>query len=465
MSSNISNNNNYNLQSIPLMESKLDEFVYAMKTVEGNSLSETEMREFFYEKSYFRINCGSISDYQHNKLQWVMLDYFKSKKYEIKREVNYGHLYVMPPKKHEIEVGKNKSIQGYEEATIYLEKKGGRKTIKDRIVINISENYHLGGMHYEIQYNEEKNKDIFSEWTKMADEKNFYKGQKIDVGCRILDLSKTTWDDVIISDEKKKAIKESVNDIFDNADTLKKFGISIQRGLILHGDPGTGKTQICRALAHEAKCSVLYALPTDFQKGPSGVRTVTNIAKDLAPCILIIEDMDWIAMDRDAGRAGFVMELMNQMDGIEAFGDIITIGTTNRKDDLEDAVSNRPGRFDRIIEIGYPEKEEIEKMIISFCQKWDISRVDLKKVTNTLESLSGAHIKEFCKTSAIYAVRGKSFSDDGDTLILKESHFKDAWEEVKNKDMSSYLETKAKADSGESFGFAQKTADPDDFIL
>lgn len=455
----------YDLSTIPLNESKLDEFAHAMKTVENDTLSETEIRQFFYEKAYSRMNCGVVSNYQHNKLQWVMLDYFKSKKYKIVKELNYGHLHIMPPKKHEIQISKNESFHGYEEATIYLEKIGCKKNIKDRVVIEIQEDYHSSGMRYSIQYNTESNKNLFSKWTDIANEKNFYKGQKIDVGCRILDLSKTTWDDVIISDEKKKMIKESVNDIFDNAETLKKFGISVQRGLILHGDPGTGKTQICRALANEAKCSVLYALPTDFQKAGSGVRAVTDMAKDLSPCILIIEDMDWIALDRSAGRAGFVMELMNQMDGIEAFGDIITIGTTNRKDDLEDAVSNRPGRFDRLIEIGYPEKDQIKNMIISFCKEWDISSIDLDKITNILSDLSGAHIKEYCKTAAIYAVRDKSFSEDENTLILKKNHFNDAWEEVKNKNMSSYLETKAKADNGGSFGFAQKPADDDDDLL
>jgi len=460
-----SENNSYDLSKISLQESNLDQFTYAMKTVEMNSLSENEAREFFSRETYFRNNCGAISDYQHNKLQWVMSDFFKGEKYKLVREVSYGQLYSRPPKKQEIQKAKDETFQGYEDAVIYFEKTGCKDAKRDRVIVTITENWNSGGMHYEIQCNKEENSGMFAKWTKMADEKNFYKGQKIDVGCRILDLSKTTWDDVIISDDKKKIIKESVNDIFNNSETLKKFGITIQRGIILYGDPGTGKTQICRALADEAECSVLYALPTDFQKGTAGVRAVTNIAKDLAPCILIIEDMDWIAMDREAGRAGFVMELMNQMDGIEAFGDIITIGTTNKKDDLEDAVSNRPGRFDRLIEIGYPEKEEIKNMIISFCKKWDISGVNLSKVTNTLKDLSGAHVKEFCKTSAIYAVRDKSFSKDEKTLILKESHFKDAWEEVKNKNMSSYIETKSKSDKGESFGFAQKIADDDDALL
>jgi AAA+ superfamily predicted ATPase len=440
----------YELSQIELAQAKLDEYAYAMKTVDGDSLSEIEIREFFYGDTHSCIRCGVQSHYQHNKLQWVMQRFFEKFGYKQVRAVSYGYLDVMPPKMADIEKAPDDFFQGYEDATIYFEKdrKDGKE--KDRIVVDVDEDTHSGGIRYTVYHNTD-NEKLFTEWAKLADENNFYRGQKIDVSARFLKLNNVTWEDVILSDEKKNIVRGAVSELFEHAEEFRKFKINIQRGVILHGRPGTGKTQICRAVAREAGCSVLYALPTDFQKQGSGVRRVTEMAKDLAPCILIIEDMDWIAMDRDAGRAGFVMELMNQMDGIEAFGDIITLGTTNRKDELEDAVKNRPGRFDRLIEIDYPEKAERVKMIESFCKEWDIEGVNIEKIASRLDELSGAHIKEVCKTAAIYAVRRKSISEDGNTLLVRNEDFVSAWKEVKDKDMASYLEVQGKAAG--NFGF------------
>lgn len=443
----------YNLSNIDLIKAKLDEYAYAMKTVDGNSLSEIEKREFFYNGEYNRINCGMQSIYNHNKIQWVMDRYFEEMGFNKIREVSYGYLDITPPQKQDVEYESGKFFKAYKDATIYYEKDREGSEEKDRIVVDIQEHFQASGIVYSISHNT-NNENIFINLVKMSNENNFYKGKKINVNGNFLKLSNISWEDVILSKEKKEIIKRSVSDVFEKSAQFKKFGISIQRGVILFGRPGTGKTQACRALANESNCSVLYALPSDFLNPHIGVKEVTDVAKDLSPCILIIEDMDWIAFDRDAGKAGFVTELMNKMDGIEAFGDIVTVGTTNRKDDLEDAIKNRPGRFDRIIEIDYPEIEERVEMIKSFCSKWDISSVNINKMAECVSGLSGAHIKEICKTAAMHAVCMHSMSKDEETLILTNDHFQSAWREIKDKDISSFIETQAKSSGNNGFGFS-----------
>lgn len=451
----------YDLTKIELAKAKLDEYAYALKTVEGDSFSEQEIRAFFDGENHNCIKCGNQSPYQHNKLQWVMESYFNDLGFKKVKDVSYGYLQAMPPKKQDIEYEPKKYFQGYREAVVFYERQLPESDTIEKLVVDISENYNNSGMSYSIFHNSSI-ESIFVKWLEIADQKNFYKGKKINISGEFLNLSEIGWDDVILSDEKKQIVRASIADIFGHSDDMKKFGISIQRGIILHGSPGTGKTQICRALAKESNCSVVYALPTDFQKGNMGVRLVTDMAKDLAPCILIIEDMDWIALDRDAGRAGFVTELMNQMDGIESFGDIVTVGTTNRKDELEDAVKNRPGRFDRIISIDNPELPERIGMINSFCKSWDISKINVEKIAKGLDGLSGAHIKELCKTAAIHAVCEKSISKNGKKLIINNGHFAKAWAEVKDKDVSSYLETKSRNKKTGSFGFAGGSLADDD---
>lgn len=438
----------YSLRNIKTVDSTLDEYAFALRTVDGDSLLEGEVRDFF-AGPYSSLSAGSVSAYNHNKMQWVMKDFFDSLGFESERIVNYGYLDITPPQKMSIEHSPDEIFQGIKNATIYYVHK---EDPSKKLVLTIRYFDMNNSYDYSMDFNFAHD-SIFQEWKSLAQEKNFYKGKKIDPQCRFLKLDDITWDDVILSDTKKQVVRSSIDELFQYTDKLKQFGIPIQRGVIFHGRPGTGKTQICRAVAKQVNCSVLYALPTDFQDDHRAVRRITEMAKDLAPCVLIIEDIDWIALDRDSGRAGFLMELMNQMDGIEAFGDIVTIGTTNRKDDLEDAVRNRPGRFDRLIEVDYPEHDQIVKMINKFSEGWDISTVNIDKLAAKLEGLSGAHVRELCKTAAIDAI--KSDSIKGDRLILTNKSFKAAFDEVKHKDFASYMEIRSKNNNKNSFGFAR----------
>ena len=441
------------LQKIKLKDATLHDYAQALMSADSDSLREFHLEEFFGKTERTLSDSEAADHYIHRKLQYVWERFFNDRGWKLQKATDYGYLNEVPPTLMDIEVEPKKYIKGYKSATLYY------VNDQNKMVITITQGPR-GGFYYSIQTTE-KEGNLFQDLLKYASDNNLYKGKKIDCDCRFLELDNVTWEDVILPKAVIDVVKANINDSFSLRDKLRAYGLSIKRGVILHGEPGVGKTNLCKCLAKDLDCSVLYALPSDFTR-ITGIKQVCSMAKDLAPCLLIIEDIDWIALDRSSGNASFVMELMNQLDGIESFGDIITLGTTNCLKDLEVAVKNRPGRFDRIIKVNKPAEKEIEKMILRFTNRFVIDEsVDLKKLSTSLKGLTGAHIRDLCTTSALFAV--KEDSNREGKLLLKKSHFTEAIKEVKDKDYSSYMETQSKK---KPLGFGQEAPSPslEDFI-
>jgi AAA+ superfamily predicted ATPase len=443
----------FDMDSIKLTDAKLSEYAMALRSAEGDSFREIAIREFFGDNTYSTSSHSHVTPYTHHKLQWVHKKFWEEiSGFKLVCETDYGWTDEIPPKMMDMDIDLKKTKSIYKSVTLFYEN-GDKK-----VVIVISKNDHNNSYEYEVYYPEEM--DVFDQWVKIADAENFYKGKKIDASCRFLDLKNSTWNDVILSAAKKQVIQDSLSGLFSHREAYKEFGIPVKRGIILHGPPGTGKTQVCKALANSSEgYSVLYVLPKDFDPQRGGVARIANMAQDLAPCLLIMEDIDFIAKDRQLGSAGMVIELMNYLDGLEEFGDIVTFGTTNHLDIIEDAIKNRPGRFDRLIDIGKPDQPEREAMIRIFTSRFCIEGVDVAKFAKTLgekmENLAGAHIKDICHTAAAFAARSGSIEvrDGKRILLLKTSHFKEALKEVSTKDYASHFEAQQK---GEGMGFGTK---------
>lgn len=162
---------------------------------------------------------------------------------------------------------------------------------------------------------------------------------------------------------------------------------------------------------------------------------ICDMARELSPSILFLEDIDLYSEDRrSVGNASLLGELMNQLDGLIENHFVIVIATTNRVDDVEEALRNRPGRFDRILDIALPTPAGRLHMLQLFTKNYRLDGVDLEVIAQQTDNYSGAHVKELVITAAIAAIDAKSLTEDG-LVILKSSYFTDNIEKVRNKKM------------------------------
>jgi len=251
--------------------------------------------------------------------------------------------------------------------------------------------------------------------------------EAIDVNTAVIKTS--NGDDPIVA--KEYVGVEKTYDLEVKNDEHKYYA----NGIVSHN---TGKTMICKVLAKDLPCSVVYVLPSHIANIQC-IDRICEMAKDLSPTLIIIEDIDWMAEDRQSSAySGITIELMNKLDGIENFSDVITLATTNLPGKIEEAVKNRPGRFDRVVNIGLPDRECRLRMLKKFTSNFIIDlSVNWDKVAQGTDKMSGAYLYNLCSTAAVCAVNKNSLSPD-EIIILKQEHFDEALKEIKDKDCTAF---------------------------
>ncbi len=248
---------------------------------------------------------------------------------------------------------------------------------------------------------------------KMDENKNFDIGDFI-----ILEKPNIKWDDIGGLDEQIKEIKEVVELPLVEPELFKKIGISPPKGILLYGPPGTGKTLLAKAVATSANCTFIEIVASELvQKfigeGAKLVRDIFKLAREKAPSIVFIDEIDALAAERiDIGTSGerevhrTMMQLLTEIDGFNSLDNVKIITATNRFDILDPALL-RPGRFDRLIEIPLPDKESRLDILKIHAQSMNMSNVDFDTLINDTEGFSGADMKAVCTEAGYFAIREK----------------------------------------------------------
>lgn len=234
------------------------------------------------------------------------------------------------------------------------------------------------------------------------------------------------FSDVAGEDEAKENLTEIV-DYLHNPDKYKEIGASMPKGILLVGPPGTGKTMLAKAVAGEANVPFFSMSGSEFVEmfvgmGASKVRDLFKQAKEKAPCIVFIDEIDAIGQKRNSGKMGgndereqTLNQLLTEMDGFEGNTGVIILAATNRPESLDPALT-RPGRFDRRVPVELPDLKGREEILKVHAKKIKVSdEVDFQRIARMASGASGAELANIINEAALRAVRdGRKYATQSD---------------------------------------------------
>ena len=234
------------------------------------------------------------------------------------------------------------------------------------------------------------------------------------------------FSDVAGEDEAKENLTEIV-DYLHNPDKYREIGASMPKGILLVGPPGTGKTMLAKAVAGEANVPFFSMSGSEFVEmfvgmGASKVRDLFKQAKEKAPCIVFIDEIDAIGQKRNTGGMGgndereqTLNQLLTEMDGFEGNTGVIILAATNRPETLDPALT-RPGRFDRRVPVELPDLKGREEILKVHARKIKVSDdVDFGKIARMASGASGAELANIVNEAALRAVRdNRKFATQSD---------------------------------------------------
>ncbi|MCD7782109.1 MAG: proteasome-activating nucleotidase [Methanosphaera sp.] len=254
-------------------------------------------------------------------------------------------------------------------------------------------------------------------------------------GMEIEEKPDLSYDDIGGLDDQIKETIETVELPLKNPEIFEKVGITPPKGVLFYGPPGTGKTLLAKSVAHETNATFIKIVASEFVKkyigeGSRLVRGVFELAKEKAPAIIFIDEIDAIAAKRLQGSTSgdrevqrTLMQLLAEMDGFETRGNVRILAATNRPDILDPALI-RPGRFDRVIEVPVPDEEgKLEILKIHTKDMTLDSDVDLEYIAHQAKDASGADLKSICTEAGMFAIRDEHYS-------VSAQNFEDALKKV-----------------------------------
>ncbi|HLE96664.1 MAG TPA: CDC48 family AAA ATPase [Candidatus Thermoplasmatota archaeon] len=244
----------------------------------------------------------------------------------------------------------------------------------------------------------------------------------------LIEIPRVTWEDVGGLDQLKQELREAVEWPLKYPEVFKRMGIKPPRGILIYGPPGTGKTLLAKAVANESQANFISVkgpevLSKWVGESEKAVREIFKKAKQAAPSIVFLDEIDAIAPRRSMGGGDshvterMVNQLLTSIDGMETLEGVVVIAATNRPDIIDPALL-RAGRFDRLLQAAAPTKESLKKILEIHTAKMPLKNVDLDDLSTRMRGYVGADVQSVCREAAILALRANMNAE-----YVEQQHF------------------------------------------
>jgi len=247
----------------------------------------------------------------------------------------------------------------------------------------------------------------------------------------LVEIPRVTWEDVGGLEDVKMRLREAVELPLKEPEAFTRMGIHPPRGILLYGPPGTGKTLLAKAVANESEANFISIKGPEVMskwvgESEKAVRMIFKKAKQVAPCIVFLDELDSIAHRRGTGNDEGVTErvvnqLLTSLDGLESMEGVVVVGATNRPDMIDPGLL-RTGRFDRLILVPIPDKKARHEILKVHTKPMPLEKdVDLEALTEELDNYTGADVEGLCREAAMVALR-----EDMKAKKVSMRHFEEA---------------------------------------
>ncbi len=250
------------------------------------------------------------------------------------------------------------------------------------------------------------------ELRRLSLELNAYRGQVVSFGrsvfgerssiLRFQQRPHMADDDLILPPSTFEDVRRQVVGVARNRDRLRAAGQHLKRGVLLYGPPGVGKTHTVRYLISQLVGTTIIELTGETL---GGIREACSIARSLQPSMIVVEDVDLIAQQRDhySGETPLLFTLLNEMDGLADDADVVFLLTTNRADLLEPALASRPGRVDQAVHIDVPDRGARARLIDLYRGRLHLDESGLDDVLDRTDGVTASFLKELLRRAAVIA--------------------------------------------------------------
>jgi len=277
----------------------------------------------------------------------------------------------------------------------------------------------------------------------ILNDRNYYKGKQMEFRghLRFLKPEAKDWNDIILDEELKREITANSTEFLKKREMWKGLGIPPKRGILLAGEPGMGKTIICKALMGRAEDITCLTTSAYYLGDDEYITELYEIAQDLSPCMVFIEDIDLIGQERmDYGyhRGPALLTLLAALDGLEECVEVVTIATTNCLSLLDKAISQRPSRFDRVITLSYPDLSQRRELLERLCRKIPLAEAVREYIAGKTEEFTPAKLQE-----VVFGLVIENVCEEGELLEMN----------VSRENIDSYI-SRVRGKNGDKMGFS-----------